>query len=140
VARRAPVHEDRARGDRGTAVVEFTLVSILLVALFLMILQVGLVLHARNVMVSAAQEGARFAANADRSPADGVARTRAALSTSLGADLVGRTAVTPLPGSTTPSGAPVVGIRVSGPAPWVFRAVGQLTITVEGHALEEARP
>lgn len=126
------------RRDRGAAVVEFTLVSILLVALFLMILQVGLVLHARNVMVSAAQEGARFAANADRTPADGVARTQEALRSSLGADLVDRTAVTPLPPTTTPNGAPVVGIRVSGPAPWVFRAVGELTITVEGHALEEA--
>ena len=126
-----------ARDDRGAAVVEFTLVSILLVALFLMILQVGLVLHARNVMVSAAQEGARFAANADRTAADGVDRTREALRGSLGADLVDRTAVTPLPPTTTPNGAPVVGIRVTGPAPWVFRAVGQLTITVEGHALEE---
>ena len=127
-----------ARGDRGTAVVEFTLVSILLVALFLLVLQVGLVLHARNVMVSAAQEGARFAANADRTPLDGAARTEQALRGSLGADLVSRTSVTPLPLTTTPSGAPVVGIRVSGPAPWVFRAVGQLTITVEGHALEES--
>ena len=124
-------------GDRGAAVVEFTLVSVLLVALFLGVLQVGLVLHARNVMVSAAQEGARFAANADRTPADGVVRTREALSGSLGADLVARTAVEPLPVTTTPNGALVVGIRVSGPAPWVFRAVGQLTITVEGHALEE---
>ena len=125
------------RGDRGAAVVEFTLVSILLVGLFLAVLQVGLVLHARNVMVAAAQEGARFAANADRSPADGVARTQEALSGSLGADLVARTDVSPLPLTTSPNGARVVGIRVSGPAPWVFRAVGRLTITVEGHALEE---
>lgn len=125
------------RGDRGAAVVEFTLVSVLLVGLFLGVLQVGLVLHARNVMVSAAQEGARFAANADRTPADGVLRTRDALSASLGADLVARTDVAPLPPTTTPNGARVVGIRVTGPAPWVFRAVGQLTITVEGHALEE---
>ena len=125
------------RGDRGAAVVEFTLVSVLLVALFLAVLQVGLVLHARNVMVSAAQEGARLAANADRTPADGVARTREALSGSLGADLVSRTDVEPLPVTSTPNGARVVGIRVTGPAPWVLRAVGELTITVEGHALEE---
>lgn len=125
------------RGDRGAAVVEFTLVSVLLVALFLAVLQVGLVLHARNVMVSAAQEGARLAANADRAPADGVARTREALSGSLGADLVSRTDVEPLPVTSTPNGARVVGIRVTGPAPWVLRAVGELTITVEGHALEE---
>jgi hypothetical protein len=126
----------RTAGERGAAVVEFTLVSILLVSLFLMILQVGLVLHARNVMVSAAQEGARFAANADRGPVEGVARTRAALAGSLGADLVARMDVTPLP----PAGEPrAVGIRVSGPLPFVFVPVGPLRLTVEGHALEEGR-
>ena len=124
------------RTDRGSAVVEFTLVSILLVSLFLLVLQVGLVLHARNVMVSAAQEGARVAANADRTPADGVARTREALAGSLGTELVARTAVTPLP----PTGDPaVVGIRVSGPLPFVFVPAGPLRLTVEGHALEEGR-
>lgn len=125
------------RDDRGAAVVEFTLVSVLLVALFLMILQVGLVLHTRNVMVSAAQEGARLAANADRSAADGVARTREALRGSLGADLLARTQVTPLSRTTTPGGAPVVGIEVSGPLPLLFLPVGPLRVTVQGHALDE---
>lgn len=130
-----------ARDDRGAAVVEFTLVSILLVTLFVMIMQVGLVLHTRNVMVAAAQEGARFAANADRSGADGVERTRQALRESLGADLESRTAVTVAPRTSTGSGAPVVGIRVAGPLPFLFAAVGPLEITVEGHALDEgARP
>ncbi len=125
------------RDDRGTAVVEFTLVSILLVTLFLMVMQVGLVLHTRNVMVSAAQEGARFAANADRTDADGVRRTRAALREALGSDLVDRTQVTVADSGTTPGGAPVVGIRVQGPLPFLFAPVGPLRITVEGHALDE---
>jgi Flp pilus assembly protein TadG len=127
------------RDDRGAAVVEFTLVSILLVFLFLAIMQVGLVLHARNVMVSAAQEGARLAANADRSAQDGVARTEQALRESLGADLVARTDVTVAPESSTASGAPVVGIQVSGPLPFLFVPVGPLRITVQGHALDEGR-
>ena len=127
------------RDDRGAAVVEFTLVSILLVSLFLMILQVGLVLHTRNVMVAAAQEGARLAANADRTEADGVARTREALRGSLGADLLARTEVAPAGRSATPGGAPVVGIRVSGPLPFLFVPVGPLRITVTGHALDEGR-
>ena len=127
------------RDDRGAAVVEFTLVSILLVSLFLMILQVGLVLHTRNVMVSAAQEGARLAANADRTAQDGVARTQEALRGSLGADLLARTDVTPLGRTTTPSGAPVVGIQVSGPLPFLFVPIGPLRLTVQGHALDEER-
>ena len=128
----------RRTGDDGAAVVEFTLVSVLLVTLFLLVLQVGLVLHARNVMVSAAQEGARFAANADRTPADGVVRTRSAIAGSLGEAFAARLSVTPLP-PTTAAGAPVVGISVSGPLPFVFAPVGPLRITVQGHALEESR-
>ena len=126
----------RAAADRGAAVVEFTLVSVLLVFLFLLILQVGLVLHARNLMVAAAQEGARLAANADRTPADGVARTRDVIAGSLGDDLVARLDVTPLPATGDPA---VVGIRVSGPLPFVFAPAGPLRLTVEGHALEEGR-
>ena len=125
--------------DEGAAVVEFTLVSVLLLFLFLLILQIGLVLHARNVLVSAAQDGARFAANADRSAADGVVRTTESIAETLGADLAARMVVTPLPASAE-GGLPVVGIRVSGPLPFVFAPAGPLRITVEGHALEEGLP
>lgn len=67
----------RARLDeRGAAVVDFVLVLVVLVPLFLGVLQVGLVLHVRNTLAAAASEGARFAATADRGPDAGVARTR----------------------------------------------------------------
>ena len=126
-------------GERGAAVVEFTLVSVLLVFLFLLVMQVGLVLHARSVLVSAAQDGARFAANADRTPEDGVQRTTASISETLGSELADRMVFTPLPPSAT-DGLPVVGIQVRGPLPFVFAPVGPLSITVEGHALEEGVP
>jgi hypothetical protein len=128
----------RTRGDEGNSVVEFTLVSALLVFLFLGVLQVGLALHTRNVLVSAAQEGARYAANADRSPEEGVERTRAAIGEALGTGARDRMQVTPLPVGTE-GGVPVVGMRVSGPLPVVFLPVGPLRVTVDGHALEEAR-
>ncbi len=105
-----------------------------------MIMQVGLVLHTRNVMVSAAQEGARFAANADRTDAQGAERTRQALRDALGSDIVSRTEVTPLARSSTANGAPVVGMRVHGPLPFLFADIGPLEITVEGHALDEGAP
>jgi hypothetical protein len=112
---------------------------VLLVFLFLLVMQVGLVLHARNVLISAAQDGARLAANADRTPEDGVARTTTSISETLGAELAARMVVTALPGSGT-AGLPVVGIRISGPLPFVFAPVGPLRITVEGHALDEGVP
>ncbi len=133
-----PAATDR-RDDRGAAVVEFTLVSVLLVFLFLLVMQIGLVLHARNVLVSAAQDGARFAANADRTAEDGVVRTRESVAGTLGAELAGQMVITPLPAGDS-AGLPVVGIRVSGPLPFVFAPVGPLRITVEGHALDEGAP
>jgi Flp pilus assembly protein TadG len=127
----------RTRGeDDGAAVVEFTLVSILLLTLFLGVLQVAFALHTRNVLVSAAQEGARYAANADRTPGEGVQRTREAIADALGGTVAGSMDVTPLPPSA-PGGVPVVGMQVSGPLPLVLLPAGPLRITVRGHAVEE---
>ena len=126
----------RPRGDRGSSVVEFTLVSVLLVALFLGILQLAIVLHTRNVLVSSAQEGARYAANADRSPADGALRTRQAIGEALGTGVRDRMTVTPLPADLT-GPAPVVGMEVSGPVPVFFLPVGPIRLTVRGHAVDE---
>jgi Flp pilus assembly protein TadG len=122
--------------DAGSAVVEFTLVSVLLVSLFLGVLQLAFSLHVRNVLVSAAQEGARYAANADRTEHDGVLRTRQAIADALGGTVASRMDVTPAP-STTSAGAPVVGIEVSGPLPLVVFWAGPVRLTVRGHALEE---
>jgi hypothetical protein len=109
---------------------------VLLVTLFLGVLQVAFTLHTRNVLISAAQEGARYAANADRSPADGVARTQTAIGEALGAGVAGRMTVTPLPVDVS-GPVPVVGMQVSGPLPLVFLPTGPMRITVRGHALDE---
>lgn len=126
----------RPDGDRGSSVVEFTLVSVLVTALFLGVFQLAVVLHTRNVLVSAAQEGARHAANADRTDADGVLRTREAIGAALGDGVRDRMSVTPLPVDLS-GPAPVVGMQVSGPVPVLFLPVGPVRLTVQGHALEE---
>ena len=51
--------------ERGSAVVDFVLVGVLVVALLLAVLQVAVYVHLRNVVVASAQQGARYAANAD---------------------------------------------------------------------------
>ena len=58
-------------GQRGAAVVDFVLVMVILVPLFLGIFQLALVLHVRNTLTAAASEGARAAATLDGSPARG---------------------------------------------------------------------
>jgi hypothetical protein len=57
-------------------VVDFVLVSMLVVPLFLGILQVGLYLYVRNTLTAAASEGAAYAAVLNRQPGDGEGRTR----------------------------------------------------------------
>jgi hypothetical protein len=66
----------RGRRESGAAVVDFVLVMVVLIPLVLGIIQVGLVLLVRNTLASAASEGARLAATADRGPGDGAALTR----------------------------------------------------------------
>lgn len=116
--------------------VDFVLVSALLLVLFLAVVQVGIVLHTRNVLVAAAAEGARYGANADRSPEQGVERTREVVTDALSP---GRAATLDITASTpvTPEGLGTVEITVTSPLPVVFLPVGPLSITVHGHALEE---
>ena len=103
-------------GERGSAVVDFVLVSMLIVALLLAVLQVAVYVHVRNVVTASAQEGARFAANADVDPALGAARTVAivarATSPRTAAGLRCTSGQEP-----DPSGLAVVVVRCSGSVP-----------------------
>ena len=71
--------------ERGAAVVDFALVAGLLALVFAGVVQLTLAVHVRNTLVDCAAEGARYAALADRTPDDGVARTRALIDASLAA-------------------------------------------------------
>ena len=73
----------RGRGEAGSAVVDFVLVSVLVSVLFLAVFQVGLALYIRNTIISCAAEGARLGARADADPDMGAARTRELISASL---------------------------------------------------------
>ncbi len=124
----------RPAGDRGDGVVDFVLVSVLLLVLFLAVVQVGVVLHVRTVLVAAAAEGARYGANADRTPAQGAARTREVAGDALSADRAARLSVAGR--TTTVQGYEAVEVEITGPLPALL-PVGPLTLTVRGHALRE---
>ena len=72
-----------AHDERGAAVADFTMVSVLVVGLFLAVFQLGLALHTRNTLISCASEGARLGARADAVAGQGVSRTEALISESL---------------------------------------------------------
>ena len=117
--------------DRGSAAVEFTLVSALLVVLVTGVLQLALALHVRNTMISCAAEGARVAATEDRSLADGEERASEMLRAALGDYAVD---VSSARGAV--DGAPVVVVSAHAPVPvlglWGF---GSMSVSVR--ALEE---
>jgi hypothetical protein len=74
----------RGSRERGTVMVEFLAVSVLVVASLLGLAQMAVWVWARGVAVSAAHEGARTAAEAGRSIDDGVLRTETLLHDGLG--------------------------------------------------------
>ncbi len=74
----------RTRRDIAQALVESALVLPLVLTLSLGVLQVVLYAHARDVLISAAQEGARLAAEDGRGLDEGYARARALIAAGLG--------------------------------------------------------
>ncbi|OLT54348.1 TadE/TadG family type IV pilus assembly protein [Cellulosimicrobium sp. CUA-896] len=119
--------------ERGSAVVDFTLVSVLVLVLFLGVVQVALAVHVRSMIIDCAAEGARVAGRADRGPSDGVARTQeliaASLSSRYAQDVTAR--------QSTVDGLAVVEVTVTAPLPVVGLLGPSGAVTVSGHALEE---
>lgn len=117
--------------------VDAVLVMVPLLVLFLGIVQVGLLLHTRTLLVAAAQEGARYAANADVSLAAGEQRTRDVLAEGLSEAVARRTSVAARPLSR--DGLQVVEVTVRGRLPLRLLPGAPVELTVRGHALEESR-
>jgi Flp pilus assembly protein TadG len=126
----------RRRQERGSAVVDFVLVLVVVVPLFLGIVQVALVLHVRNTLASAASEGARYAATYDRGPADGAAHARATVAEVLSPRMAAGVSAA----HTTVDGYPGVVVRVRAQVPALGAWGPAVALDVEGHAVEEALP
>ena len=124
---------DPAGRDRGAAVVDFVLVLMVLIPLFLGILQLTLVVLVRNTLAAAASEGARYAATLDRTPADGAAYTRAHIQGALAARFAEDVVAQPV----LVHGAPGVEVRVRVVIPALGIGGPAIALTVRGHAIEE---
>ena len=123
----------RETSQRGSAVVDFVLVMLVLVPLFLGIMQVALVLHVRNTLASAASEGARYGATADRGPADAEAKTREQILTALSPRYAQHVVARP----ATVGGAPGMEVRVEAEVPALGLGAFGVHLSVAGHAVEE---
>jgi len=123
--------------ERGSAVVDFVLVGVLVVALLLAVLQVAVYVHLRNVVVASAQEGARYAANADV-PADaGAGRTLEV----IGQATTTRTAAglhCTSQQEVDGTGLVLVVVHCTGAVPSLFTPLGDLLpLDATGRAVEE---
>lgn len=73
----------RLQNESGSIVAESALVIALVTLLCGSIVQLGVILYTRNIMIDAALAGARYAALADRNLSDGVDRTSTILTSSI---------------------------------------------------------
>jgi hypothetical protein len=124
----------RDRSSRGSAVVDFVLVLVVLIPLFLGILQVGLVMLVRNTLANAAAEGARHAASLDEDLAAGEQRTReqirGAVSGRFARDVDAR--------MINVDGRPTVEVVVLATVPALGLGGPGVSVEVVGHAVEES--
>lgn len=120
-------------GETGAAVVETTLVTVLLAALVLGVLQVGIALYVRTVLISAAEEGARAAARSPSATAAGVAKVRSVVTDTFGTGYHVRSTIT----QERRDGADTIAVRIEAPLPLlgIWGLSDRLSVT--GHALVE---
>lgn len=113
--------------------VDFVLVTVILVPLVVGIIQLALVLHVRNTLTAAASEAARQAAVADARPGDGerYARdhVRGALSERFARQVTER--------STRLAGAPAVEVTIRAEVPTLGLWGPDVELEVSGHAVRE---
>jgi Flp pilus assembly protein TadG len=123
--------------ERGSAVVDFVMVSLLIVALLLAVLQVAVYVHVRNVVTASAQEGARYAANADVDSASGAARAVEVVARATSTQTAGGLSCTSAE-EVDGSGLTLVVVRCSGSVPSLLAALGNLLpLDVTGRAVKE---
>jgi hypothetical protein len=114
------------------------LIGVLVVVLLLAVLQVAVYVHLRNVVVASAQEGARYAANADVSSDVGADRTVEVVARATSASTA-RGLVCTSRQETDVSGLTLVVVRCTGSVPSLLGGLGNvLPIEVAGRAVKEA--
>ena len=121
------------RSERGSALVDFLLVSVLLTALVLGVVQLALTLHVRTTLIDSAAEGARYAALDGSSLDDGAARTRWLIDSALPAAYAEHVQVA----RADYRGVQVVEVQVSAPIPVLGLLGPSGVIDVTGRAVEE---
>ena len=125
-------------GDRGSAVVEFSLMSVLLVMLLFAVLQVAALFYVRSVAAAAAADGARYAANAGVSAQAGGERASALLGRALSRGMARELPCAGALVADADSGLITTEVRCTGTIRSVFLPLGALVrVDVSGQSLKD---
>jgi hypothetical protein len=116
--------------------VDFVMVLVVLLPLFIGLLQLALVLHVRNTLSSAAAEGARAAAVAGATPQDGVDRAREQIVGALSPEYAESIRVEPV----AIGGAPAYQLSIDARVPTLGLGGIAIEFSVSGNAIREEAP
>jgi Flp pilus assembly protein TadG len=131
----------RLRDDVGAAVVDFVLLSVLLVMLLFGVLQTAVYFYARNVAAASAADAARYAAAEGVAAQDGGPRAERLIRAGLDDADAAAIHCVGAPGRDTASGLATATVRCTGRLRLLFLPLGlPLTLDVTSSALKEGRP
>jgi Flp pilus assembly protein TadG len=131
----------RPRDDAGAAVVDFVLISLLLVLLLLGVLQTAVYFYARNVVAASAADAARYAAAAGVDPRAGAARAEDLIRSGLADGDAASIHCTSTSAIDRASGLATTTVHCVGRLRLFFLPLHvPLTIDVTSSALKERRP
>lgn len=122
------------RSERGSAVVDFVMILVILLPMFAALFQLALVLHVRNTLSSAAAEGARVAAVVGATPEDGTTKTAQQILGTLNEKYAQRIAIE----ETTVGGVPAYEIVVTAQVPALGLGGPAIEIEASGNAIIES--
>jgi Flp pilus assembly protein TadG len=132
----ARTFERHKRSERGSAIADFALVSVVLVPLFFGVLQIALIWHVKTTLTSAASEGARYGASYNRTAAEGARRTSRVIDDVFGTGFSDQVSAR----DTAVDGAPAVEVDVRARVPVLAFWGPTVTVDVSGHAIKEVLP
>lgn len=121
------------RTQAGAATVDFVLVLLVLLPLFMGVLQLALVLHVRNTASAAVGEGARLAATQGAGPHAGVARVHDQLEGVVSDRFTGEVRVE----TVSLDGMPAYRLLMDVSVPTLGLGGPAVSFTVSGHAVLE---
>lgn len=104
----------RSDDDTGAAVVEFVMISVLMVFLLFAVVQVAAVFYVRNIVAASASDAARYASASGVDVGAGGARANGSISDALSPSLSARVPCASRADTDPASGLPVVRVECTG--------------------------